>query len=60
MKIRITVEAISGEGEVLEQQQGEIDAKESAIAIRQWCMETFTSVKMNAIFGKDGGGKTDE
>lgn len=52
MNIRITIEAINDDGEVVQSEAGEIDSKEHAGSISQWVMETYTSIKMAAIFGK--------
>lgn len=52
MKIKITIEAITDKNEVVKSESGEICASKSAGAIRQWCMETYTSVKMAAIFNQ--------
>jgi len=52
MNIRITIEAIDDNGKVTQKEVGEIDASNHAGGIRQWVMETYTKVKMNAIFGR--------
>jgi|GEM_PF-3403418 len=53
MKIRITIEAINDDGEVVKSEAGEADSNHTAADVRQWCMETFTAVKMAAIFKKN-------
>ena len=50
MKIRITIEAINDDGEVINSQAGEADSEHTVSDINQWCMETYTAVKMAAIF----------
>ncbi len=53
MKIRITIEAINDDDEVINKESGEIDASNNAGDIRQWVMETYTKVKVNAILASN-------